>query len=128
MKRITMIAGVWFIATIAVAAQQTRPSRQPWVPPAGANTRVNPLANSPDIVAGGKKLFRQRCSMCHGADGSGNNRGPNLTTNRVLDQSDGALFWKISSGNTRTGMPGFSYLPESQRWQLVLALRDAGAR
>jgi hypothetical protein len=41
----------------------------------------------------------------------------------VQAQSDGALFWKISSGNTHSGMPAFSFLPEPQRWQLVLRLR-----
>jgi hypothetical protein len=38
----------------------------------------------------------------------------------VQEQSDGVLFWKITTGNTRRGMPTFSFLPESQRWQLVL--------
>jgi mono/diheme cytochrome c family protein len=83
------------------------------------------LINRPEAAAGGKKLFHQRCSVCHGEDGTGTHRGPNLTTRRVLQQSDGELFWKISSGNTRSGMPSFSFLPELQRWQLVLYLRTA---
>jgi hypothetical protein len=41
----------------------------------------------------------------------------------VQAQSDGALFWRISAGNAYDGMPSFSYLPELQRWQLVLHLR-----
>jgi len=41
----------------------------------------------------------------------------------VQQQSDGALFWKITNGNTDRGMPSFSRLPELQRWQLVLYLR-----
>ena len=45
----------------------------------------------------------------------------------VQVQTDGALFWKISSGNTRAGMPTFSFLPEPQRWQLVLYLREPRA-
>ena len=48
-------------------------------------------------------------------------------TGDVQAQTDGALFWKIASGNTRRGMPTFSYLPEPQRWQLVLALRGLQA-
>ena len=51
-------------------------------------------------------------------------RGPNLMTRRVQDQTDGAIFWKITSGNTRSGMPTFSLLPELQRWQLVNYLRS----
>ena len=41
----------------------------------------------------------------------------------VQSQSDGVLFWKITNGNARRGMPSFSKLPELQRWQLVLYVR-----
>ncbi len=46
---------------------------------------------------------------------------------KVQEQSDGALFWKITNGNPDRGMPSFSQLPELQRWQLVLYLRKLGA-
>ncbi|PYR59484.1 MAG: hypothetical protein DMF91_14665 [Acidobacteria bacterium] len=63
-----------------------------------------------------------------GGAGHGTTKGPALTVPDVQSQSDGALFWKISGGNTRRGMPTFSFLPEAQRWQLVLHLRSlAGA-
>jgi mono/diheme cytochrome c family protein len=94
-----------------------------WVAPAEQASRRNPLALRTDAVAGGAKLFRQRCSTCHSEDGRGTARAPDLTQPDVQAQSDGALFWKISSGNTHHGMPTFSFLPESQRWQLVLQLR-----
>ena len=42
----------------------------------------------------------------------------------VQAQTDGALFWKLGSGNARAGMPTFSFLPEPQRWQLVLHMRN----
>ena len=74
-------------------------------------------------TAGGKKIFGQRCAECHGAEARGTDRAPDLTADDLQQQSDGALFWKISSGNTRAGMPSFSFLPEAQRWQLVLSLR-----
>jgi ribosomal protein S6E (S10) len=45
----------------------------------------------------------------------------------VQQQSDGALFWKISGGNSRQGMPAFSFLPEPQRWQLVLHIRASAS-
>ena len=94
-----------------------------WTAPAETAARTNPLAARTDLTAGGKKLFGQRCAECHGADARGTDRAPDLTAGDVQEQSDGALFWKISSGNTRTGMPSFSFLPEAQRWQLVLSLR-----
>jgi len=94
-----------------------------WVAPATEAARVNPLAGRADVLPGGSRLFHQRCSMCHGDDARGTPRGPSLTKPSVQRQSDGALFWKISSGNTRSGMPTFSFLPKRQRWQLVLHIR-----
>jgi mono/diheme cytochrome c family protein len=109
------------------AAATEAPGRPAWTAPRSTATRVNPLAGSPDVEAGGAKLFKQRCVQCHREDGTGTSFGPGLRGHRVQSQSDGALFWKITSGNTRTGMPGFSGLPELQRWQLVLHLRALGS-
>jgi mono/diheme cytochrome c family protein len=94
-----------------------------WTAPSDAAARANPLAARPALAAGGRKIFSQRCVECHGADARGSDRAPDLTAAEVQAQTDGALFWKISTGNTRVGMPSFSFLPQAQRWQLVLALR-----
>jgi mono/diheme cytochrome c family protein len=94
-----------------------------WIAPVEAANRANPLAGRAELAAGGSKIFRQRCAECHGEDRRGTDRAPDLTAADIQSQSDGALFWKISTGNTRSGMPSFSFLPEPQRWQLVLALR-----
>ena len=95
-----------------------------WTAPSNAAAKVNPLAGRTDTVAGGRKLFRQRCATCHSEDGRGSPKAPDLTEPAVQSQSDGVLFWKISSGNTRHGMPSFSFLPELQRWQLVQTVRS----
>ncbi|HYT65769.1 MAG TPA: c-type cytochrome [Vicinamibacterales bacterium] len=123
MRPIILATACLFTTIAAVAGQPQQERERAWTAPAAADSRQNPLPSQPGILAGGKKVFHQRCSVCHGEDGTGSNRGPNLMTVRVQGQSDGALFWKISSGNTRTGMPGFSFLPEAQRWQLVMHLR-----
>jgi mono/diheme cytochrome c family protein len=96
-----------------------------WQAPPEAASRPNPLANRPETSAGGQKLFRRNCVECHGADGSGLARkhAADLQLSSVQQQSDGALFWKITNGNPDHGMPSFSKLPELQRWQLVLYLR-----
>jgi mono/diheme cytochrome c family protein len=99
-----------------------------WIAPPDAARRITPLANRPDAEPGGEKLFQQRCATCHGDDGRGSEKGPDLATSDVLAQTDGELFWKIGSGNTRGGMPSFSYLPQLQRWQLVLKLRGLQPR
>jgi len=105
------------------AAEQVHERDRDWIAPPSNAARSSPLATRPDAAAGGAKLFRQRCIACHGRDGSGTPRAPDLTLPAVQAQTDGALFWKITSGNARQGMPTFSFLPEPQRWQLVLHLR-----
>jgi mono/diheme cytochrome c family protein len=94
-----------------------------WTAPPKEASKLNPLANRPEVRGGGEKLFGQRCSTCHGGDGRGTSKGPDLTQPDVQAQSEGALFWKISGGNAHAGMPAFSFLPKAQRWQLVLHLR-----
>jgi len=112
-------------AVVRTPAQDNTPrDRDPtWMAPAHDAVKPNPLASRPEAEAGGRKLFQQRCSTCHGNDGRGTSKAPDLTQADVQAQSDGELFWKISSGNSRAGMPAFSFFPEAQRWQLVLHLR-----
>lgn len=46
----------------------------------------------------------------------------NLTKDLVQDQSDGALFWKITEG--RTPMAAYKdVLTEEERWQLINFIR-----
>lgn len=120
-----------FVVTFAPVmgqALQKPASDTVWTAPSEEAARTNPLANRPDAKPGGEKLFKQRCATCHGPDGRGTEKGPDLAAADVLAQTDGALFWKIGSGNTRGGMPSFSFLPQLQRWQLVLKLRGLQAR
>ena len=124
--RLTLLVAVlWVvIATIRVETEQTRPRDPEWIAPTSASTQINPLAGRPELSAGGRKLFLEKCSTCHGEDGHGTDRAPDLTAPDARAQSDGALFWKVSSGNTRAGMPTFSFLPALQRWQIVMYLRQ----
>lgn len=119
MIAVAMIVG----ASLAGVVAQVRDRDPGWVTPPEAQAKVNPLLNRDDAAAGGEKLFRQRCSTCHGDDGRGTAKAPDLAVANVQAQRDGALYWKITTGNTHAGMPAFSYLPELQRWQLVLHLR-----
>lgn len=100
-----------------------------WIAPATAVARANPLADKPETAAGGKKLFLRNCAECHGPNGAGMEKkhSADLQLPLVQQQSDGALFWKITNGNAPKGMPSFSRLPELQRWQLVLFLRTLKA-
>ena len=107
-----------------VLAQNLNYQQDPaWRVPAEAAEKKNPLAEQPELAAGGKKLFTRNCVECHGKSGEGLKKAADLRLPVVQAQSDGALFWKITNGNPDRGMPSFSRLPELQRWQIVLYLR-----
>jgi mono/diheme cytochrome c family protein len=116
---------VTLLCAVPLLAQDSRVRERDatWVAPPEDAAKPNPLRGRPDAAAGGRKLFQQRCATCHGDDGRGSAKAPDLLQPDVQSQTDGALFWKLSSGNTYAGMPAFSYLPAPQRWQLVLHLR-----
>ena len=114
----------FFSATLVLLAQNV--NYQPdanWRVPEDATAKKNPLAEKPELAAGGRKLFKRNCVECHGDSGQGLKKAADLQLPVVQDQSDGALFWKITNGNPDRGMPSFSGIPELQRWQLVLHLR-----
>lgn len=96
-----------------------------WRAPESIAGKPNPLAGKTWAAAGGKKLFLRNCAECHDKDGNGlvKKHSADLQLPVVQQQSDGALFWKITNGNTGRGMPSFSKLPELERWQLVLFIR-----
>ena len=112
----------------SVAFAQTRSRDDDWLAPSREAARMNPLLAHPDAARGGAKIFEQRCANCHGDEGRGTSKAPDLAAADVQAQTDGALFWKISTGNAHAGMPSFSYLPELQRWQLVLHVRSLQVR
>jgi mono/diheme cytochrome c family protein len=113
------------LAATSIAAQNVNYQQdQNWRPPAAAAEKPNPLAVKQQLAAGGRKLFAHNCAECHGHSGEGLKKAADLQLPVVQDQSDGTLFWKITNGNPDRGMPSWSKLPEMQRWQLVLYLRE----
>ncbi|HWR16847.1 MAG TPA: cytochrome c [Terriglobales bacterium] len=126
MKTLVVVLSLW-IGSVAVPAQPafSQDLSSQWQAPASAASRKNPLAGKPQLAAGGAKVFERNCSVCHGdAAGREAHKAPDLASAATQAQSDGALFWKITNGNLRTGMPGWSNIPEPQRWQLILYIRS----
>ncbi len=123
------IATVAFASLVCVAiAQPTSPTSDKWQAPPGATAKPNPEIQKTAAPAVGRKLFTRTCARCHEEDGSGQNGGAaNLSCPEVQSQSDGALFWKITNGNTTNGMPSFTALPEDARWDIVIFLRTLKA-
>jgi mono/diheme cytochrome c family protein len=91
--------------------------------PEKARARRNPFADDKDAVAAGGKVFEMRCAECHGENGKGSKKAPSLRVAEVQGATPGALFWLMTNGVVRRGMPVWSKLPETQRWQLVSYLQ-----
>ena len=92
--------------------------------PEKARAKCNPFANDPDAPAAGRKLFEQHCAECHGQSAGGARRGPSLRANALQQATPGELFWIVTNGVVRRGMPAWSKLPEPQRWQIITWLKS----
>ncbi|WP_339679269.1 c-type cytochrome [Cyclobacterium marinum] len=88
------------------------------------------LAHQPEVsinsIDKGKNLFQIYCSTCHGNEGRGDGAAgqamgaqpADLTSEKVLAQSGGEIFYKIAEG--KGVMPSFrDLLTEEERWALV---------
>jgi mono/diheme cytochrome c family protein len=92
--------------------------------PTKAAAHSNPLASDPEAVAAGSKLFDLHCAECHGTMAEGTRRAPSLLADEVQRSTPGTLFWLLTNGVVRRGMPVWSKLPEPQRWQLVSYIKS----
>jgi mono/diheme cytochrome c family protein len=93
--------------------------------PEKSRTKSNPLADDPDAPIAGRKLFEQHCATCHGANAEGiRHKAPNLHKDEVQNASPGSIFWILSNGIVRRGMPDWSKLPDAQRWQLTSYIKS----
>ena len=92
--------------------------------PVKARARQNPFEKDPEAIAAGGNLYAQHCADCHGNKAEGRKRGPSLLVSDVQNAESGAIFWILTNGVVRRGMPVWSKLPEPQRWQLVRFLKS----
>src|SRR6202035_955380 len=92
--------------------------------PKKAVTRANLLESDLDAVAAGEKLFELHCAEWHGEMAGGGRKAPSLLADPVQQAAPGTLFWILTNGVVRHGMPVWSKLPEAQRWQLVSYLKS----
>lgn len=80
--------------------------------PERARAKRNPLEKDPEAVARGRILFGQRCAECHGDSAEGGKKGPSLREVEIQSAEPGAIFWILTNGVLRKGMPVWSKLPE----------------
>ena len=95
-----------------------------WLVPADAAETSNPVVCTKKITDEGEALFKAQCSACHGvtAKGDGVIASANLTSKMLLDQSDGAIYYKIVNG--RGVMPGFKAIAENDVWKIIYYIRS----
>ena len=75
-------------------------------------------------IADGRQVFENRCAGCHGIDGRGGERAPDIaTTAKTQRRSDSTLAQIISNGIPAAGMPSFSTMDASTSRALVRYLR-----
>jgi len=94
--------------------------------PAKYRVKPNPLTKEKNAVAAGKVLFEEHCAECHGENAIGSKKAPSLRAKEVQEVPPGTLFWILTNGIVRKGMPVWSKLPEPQRWQLVTYVQSLG--
>jgi len=132
------ISGILLSVSLCFAQNKTRTEKSPQtIPhdyselakaPEKARLRPNPFEKDPDAVIAGQFLFENHCAECHGEAGVGGKKAPSLRAPEVQNASPGTLFWLLTSGVTRKGMPVWSKLPEAQRWQIVRYLKSLGPK
>jgi mono/diheme cytochrome c family protein len=120
------------ITVTAMLAVSSIAFAEDWKAPAAADGKKNPVALDAASIAAGKKVWMKECASCHGNAGKGDGEkskelpkspGDLSDPAKMGAQSDGALFWKVTTGHPP--MPPFvAKLSDEQRWQTVNYMRS----
>ena len=87
-------------------------------PPAGP---PNPVAGQPEAIQQGRETYNQKCTVCHGFDGSAGEMGPalGLEGRRYAMQTPAEIFGAIKNGIPATGMPPSADLADEDIWKVT---------
>jgi len=76
-------------------------------------------------ITEGKQIFTTTCAACHGLDGGGGERGPDISHRREVQRlSDRALLQIVREGVPGTRMPAFGSLGAASTQSVVRYLRS----
>jgi mono/diheme cytochrome c family protein len=100
-----------------------------WTIPEGAAKEPSPIPESPDVVAKGKNIYKDKCERCHGKEGKGDGKDadPDTPPDDLTDGSragrnpDGVMFYKIWNGRKSPKMPAFKSegLSKEEVWTVI---------
>jgi cytochrome c oxidase cbb3-type subunit 3 len=107
MKRVAVLTGIW----IALALVSNKP-----------------IARTPEAIAAkeseAKTTFTRVCASCHGLDGRGGERGPDIVARPdVVGKTDAELMGILQQGKIAAGMPSFASQGSARLSALVAYLR-----
>ena len=73
----------------------------------------------------GQRIFTGNCAVCHGLDGGGGERGPDIANRREIQRrTDQALFRTVHDGIPGSGMPAFRGLGTPGIQAVIQYLRE----
>jgi len=129
----TILLRLWVLAVLTLACSggsvHADSMTGKWLSPPSA-AKTNPIPPTQESIAAGQKIYTKTCALCHGKSGDAD--GPavielnihpaKLSDPQLAMESDGALFWKITTG--KKPMPAFGKrFSETDRWHLVNYIR-----
>jgi glucose/arabinose dehydrogenase len=92
--------------------------------PAATGQDKNPFAGQDAAVTAGAKLYAANCASCHGPTGKGTGNVPPLTEGPTQTVPEGEVFWFVTTGSVKNGMPPWNALAEEDRWRIVSYVRS----
>ncbi|HUJ39537.1 MAG TPA: c-type cytochrome [Candidatus Acidoferrales bacterium] len=107
------------ISYFEAGAQSTRFHKAP-IESAGWR---NPFSKKEGAAKAGAALFAQNCAPCHGTRAEGSGNVPDLRRGATHAAPDGEIYWYITHGDPRNGMPGWPNLSRDDRWRIVTFLK-----
>jgi mono/diheme cytochrome c family protein len=133
--RAKLLAFLAILLGSTLVAVSEEKSKEKWVAPAAEARKKNPVAVNESSLGAGQKIYLKRCVQCHGKTGNGD--GPDaadlgihpakLSDPVIREETDGALFWKITVG--KKPMPNYgTRLSATDRWNVINYLRTLGKR
>jgi glucose/arabinose dehydrogenase/cytochrome c553 len=94
--------------------------------PNSAKELKNPFEGDAKAAQVGHRLYARNCLSCHGRNGEGNGNIPGLVDGRLESVTSGELYWFITHGSKKNGMPSWAFLPSRQRWEIVTYVKSLG--